>query len=293
MTRPMSQLAPVDSWPPTSRNLGARDRGRHARRRRSDSRRRDGRPLRAQHHHRRAGREVAAQGHHAAARRAPDDHGSGSLHRGVHRRRREHGVGARRGAAAPASHDRADQEARRQGRRRAQSVDAGVGDRGGRRRRRLRAGDVGESRLRRTGVHPAQPRRRFARVRALLDRAGNTRADRSGWRHRPHHRRQRRRSRAPNGWWPARRSSAAATPSRPRARSRTRPIARAPDERRRRDAAAARIARSCACATPKPTRWAWSTTRTIWSGSRLAAPTGCARPAGPTARWKPTASSCR
>ena len=39
--------------------------------------------------------------------------GAGPLHRGVHRGRREHGLGARRGGAAPAPHDQLHQEARR------------------------------------------------------------------------------------------------------------------------------------------------------------------------------------
>ena len=46
-------------------------------------------------------------------------------------------------------------------------------------------------------------------------------------------------------------------------------------------------------ATLKPTGWASSTTPTISSGSRWRARTGCARPAGPTARWSATASRCR
>ena len=43
---------------------------------------------------------------------------------------------------------------------------------------------------------------------------------------------------------------------------------------------------ACASATPTPTRWASSTTPTTSSGSRSAAPNGCASRAGPTGRWK-------
>ena len=91
-----------------------------------------------------------------AARRAPDDRGSRSLHRRVRRGRRGDDLGARRSAAAPASHGARDQGARRQGRRRAQPGDAGRRARGDRRRRRLRAGHVGQSRVRRPDFHPAQ-----------------------------------------------------------------------------------------------------------------------------------------
>ena len=60
-------------------------------------------------------------------RRPPDDHGPRSLPRRVRRGRRQHDVGARRSAAASAPHDQPDQEARREGRRRPESVDAGRG----------------------------------------------------------------------------------------------------------------------------------------------------------------------
>ena len=137
--------------------LGEAVAARRARRRRSDSRRRDGRPLRAEHHDRRRRssrslKRVATR----AARRPPDDRRARSLHRGVRRGRRGDDLGARRGAAAPASHGARHQGARRQGGRRAQPVDAGRRARGDRRRRRLRARHVGQPRLRRTDVHPAQ-----------------------------------------------------------------------------------------------------------------------------------------
>ncbi len=57
--------------------LGAGSRGRRARRRRPDPRRRHGRPLRAEHHDRPAGRARRSQGRDGAARRAPDDRGPG------------------------------------------------------------------------------------------------------------------------------------------------------------------------------------------------------------------------
>ena len=62
---------------------------------------------------------------HGAARRAPDDRGSRSLHRGVRRCGRGDDLGPRRGAAAPAPHRARHQGARRQGRRRAEPGDAG------------------------------------------------------------------------------------------------------------------------------------------------------------------------
>ena len=60
----------------------------------------------------------------------------------------------------------APSSARREGRRGAEPVDAGVGARGDCRRRRLRAGDVGQPGLRRAALHPAQPRQDRARARA-------------------------------------------------------------------------------------------------------------------------------
>ena len=69
--------------------------------------------------------------------------------------------------------------ARRQGRRGAQPVDARLGARGRRRRSRLRGGDVGEPRLRRPDVHPAQPRQDPARAGAADRAAGSRRRSRS------------------------------------------------------------------------------------------------------------------
>ena len=60
------------------------------------------------------------------------------------------------------------------------------------------------------------------------------------------------------------------------ARPRRRPAARRVTRRRSRGDAPTRRRRACACATPKPTRWASSTTRTTSSGSRSAGPTCCA-----------------
>ena len=48
---------------------------------------------------------------------------------------------------------------------------------------------------------------------------------------------------------------------------------------------------ACACATPKPTRWASSTTPTTSSGSKSAGPICCGTAAGAIARWRPTAIS--
>ena len=79
-----------------------------------------------------------------------------------------------------------------------------------------------------------------------------------------------------DGSWLARRSSAAAMPSTlPRARSKTRPSRRC----RRMSSEPSQPPHdfvACACGTLRPTRWASFTTRTIWSGSRSAAPIGCA-----------------
>src|SRR5262249_20312700 len=91
-----------------------------------------------------------------AARRPPDDRGARPLHRRVRGSRRGDDVGPRRGAAAPAPHRSRDQGARREGRRRPEPVDAGGEPERDRRRRRLRAGDVGEPRLRRPDFHPPQ-----------------------------------------------------------------------------------------------------------------------------------------
>ena len=146
--------------------LGAGHCGRRARRRRSDSRRRHGRPLRAEHHHRAAGRGVDQTCRHCAARRAPDDHGSGSLHRGVRRRRRLDDLGARGGAAASAPHGARHQGARRQGGRRPEPVDARRGARRDCCRCRLRARDVGQSRVsadRRSSRAASTRSARFAR----------------------------------------------------------------------------------------------------------------------------------
>ena len=159
----------VDPRRPTSPRSATR-RGGRARRRRSDSRRRDGRPLRAEHHHRAAGRPRRSSG----SRTVPLD---------VHlmitdpdryidafaRGRRVDDLGPRRSAAAPAPHRARHQGARRQGGRRAQPVDAGRRARADRRRRRLRAGDVGQPRLRRPDFHPAQ----------RVESAGGPRAARS------------------------------------------------------------------------------------------------------------------
>ena len=106
--------------------LGAAVAARRARRRRSHSRRRHGRPLRAEHHDRPAGRASRCK---RVARvpldvhlmiTDPDRYIEAFADAGA-----DDDLGARRSAAPPASHRSRDQGARRQGRRRAQSVDAG------------------------------------------------------------------------------------------------------------------------------------------------------------------------
>ena len=94
----------------------------------------------------------------AAARRAPDDRGAGPLHRGVHRGRREHGLGPRRGGAASAPHHQLHQEARRKAGAVLNPATPAVALEDDRPRSGLRARDVGEPGLWRTGVHSAQRR---------------------------------------------------------------------------------------------------------------------------------------
>ena len=50
---------------------------------------------------------------------------------------------------------------------------------------------------------------------------------------------------------------------------------------------------ACGSATRRPTRWAWSTTPTTSSGSRLRGPTSCGRSAGATGKWNCPACRCR
>ena len=125
-------------------------------------------------------------------------------------------------------------------------------------------------------------------VRALLDRPGQPRADRSGRRGRSlrtpprivaagadHPRGRQRHLRD------------AATRSAPRASCARRATLRAAGlsaaATRRRDGR--RRLASSGCGTPKPTRWGWSTTRTTSCGSRWRAPICCDRSAGAIAKW--------
>ena len=124
-------------------------------------------------------------------------------------------------------------------------------------------------------------------VRALLDRGRQPGADRNRRRHRPAQHRAASSPPARASSSPARRFSTRPIPSAPPASSR--PPRSAPSAAGSPGERSDRPSRGCACATPKPTRWASSTTRTISSGSKSAAPICCATPAGPIARWKPKA----
>ncbi len=126
-----------------------------ARRRRLDSRRRDGRPVRPQHQHRHPGRGGPRPGLAAAAGRAPDDRGAGDVRRRVRRGRRRVGVGSCRGDRSPAP-ARAPHPAGRR--------PSGCGDQSGHAARhagrhcpgpRHRDPDVGQPGLRRPDVHRA------------------------------------------------------------------------------------------------------------------------------------------
>ena len=100
---------------------------------------------------------------------------------------------------------------------------------------------------------------------------------------------------APRSWWPARRSSTRPTSPRPPGALRAAAEAALPSGAGSsamtfpvtspRESAA-----GCACGTPKPTRWASSTTRTTWSGSRWAAASGCGRPGAATGSSRRTAT---
>ena len=110
----------------------------------------------------------------AAARRAPDDRRTRPVPRRVRRRRRDDAHGARRGAAAPASHADAHPRSSARGRasrstRRRRST--AIGDVTSRARSPAR--DVGESRLRRPVVHSAQPREGRGGARRCCRRAGS------------------------------------------------------------------------------------------------------------------------
>ena len=137
----------------------------------------------------------------------------GSLHRGV----RRGGRGEDRGAREVLPHlHRTIQLIKKlgaQGRRRDQSVDAGGRARGDRRRRRLRAGDVGQSR-----ASAARPSSREASLKCVRSVSCSTapgiaRADRGRRRRRRVERRADRRGRAPRSSSPATSIFGRATPS--------------------------------------------------------------------------------
>ena len=179
------RLAPVHPVGRLRRCSATAIAARRARRRRPDSRRRDGRPFRAQPDDRPAVVARHPAGRPRAARRPPDDHGPGSVYRRVRRGRGGDDLGPRRGAPAPAP--RPSSAIKALGVKAGvvlNPVDARRGARGDRRRRRPRPRHVGQPGLRRPDVHPAQRAEGRATVRALLDRAGNHGADRGRRRHR-------------------------------------------------------------------------------------------------------------
>ena len=165
--------------------LGDADRRRRTRRRRSDSRRRDGRPFRAQHHHRPAGRRARS----SASRRVPLD-----VHLMITDPDRYIEAFAEAGAAMISVHVEVLPHLHRTVHAiKALGVKAGVvlnpstpvgALEDSRRRRRLRARDVGEPRLRRPDFHPAQRVQSPRGARAARPR-GQPRADRNRRRHRP------------------------------------------------------------------------------------------------------------
>ncbi len=149
--------------------LGEEVRASRGGRRRLDPRRRDGRALRAQHHHRPGGGEGDPPAHQEDARRPSDDRALRSLSRSLRQGRLRHHHRACRGrpARAPlaAGDPRARQEGRRHAstrRRRSSSIEHVI-DHG-----RSGPGDVGQSRLRRPGLHPGRARQDLRDVRALV-----------------------------------------------------------------------------------------------------------------------------
>ena len=165
----------------------------------------------------------------------------------------------------------AHQAARRQGRRRDQSIDAGRGDRATSRPTldhvlvmSVNPGFGGQAFIPHSG-------RKVAR-RARSSRGARQRgADRDRRRHRSRERRARRRRRRRDSGRGRGRSSAPAIPS-----GATRALRRAPAAARLNAPDALLGHHECACATPKPIRWASSTTPTTSSGSRSAARICCA-----------------
>ena len=105
-----------------------------------------------------------------------------SLSRGLRQGRRRHHHRARRGGPAPAPLAAGDPRARQEGRRDHEPGHAGVEHRACHRPGRSRAGDDGQSRLRRPDVHPAPRSTRSPQSRALV----GGRADRHRGRRRRH-----------------------------------------------------------------------------------------------------------
>ena len=244
-----------------------------------------------EHHDRPAGRRGAQAGRDAAARRAPDDRRAGSLPRGVRRGRRGDDHGARRGAAAPAPDAAArSRQLGAEGGRRAQPVDAG--------RRRSRTSPATSTIVLVMSVNPGfggqtfipRSESKVRAVRAAADRRAAASAAHRG------RRRRRRRERGARRRAPAPTMLVAGSAIFGSARSGERRRASSRAAATRRGASGERRCRPPsstprACGTPKPTRWASSTTPTTSSGSRWRAPTCCARSAGAIARWKQAASS--
>ena len=140
------------------RQTGRRGPRRRCGRRRLDPSRRDGRAFRAQHFLRPRRHQGDAPAHQEDLRRASDDLALRSLPRGLRQGRLRSHHGACRGRPASASLAAGDPRARQEGRRLAQSGHADLGDRICHRPDRPGAGDVGQSRLRRPGLHPLRAR---------------------------------------------------------------------------------------------------------------------------------------
>ena len=190
-----------------ARRRGARGR---CRRRRLDPCRRDGRALRAQHLHRARRGEGAAPAHQEDIRRPSDDRAVRSLSRSLRQGRLRHHHGACGGRPAHPPLAAGDPRARQEGRRHAQSRHAGKHDRAGDRPGRSHPGDVGQSGLRRAGLHPLRGREDCAAARARGRASDRHRGRR---RHHAGERRQPSRARAPTCWSRAPPCSRAASPT--------------------------------------------------------------------------------
>ena len=139
------------------RQAGRRSPRRRCGRRRLDPSRRDGRAFRPQHFLRPRCHQGDASAQQEDLRRASDDRALRSLSRSLRQGRLRSHHGACRGRPASASLAAGDPRARQESRRLAQSGHADQRHRICDRPDRSGAGDVGQSRLRRPGLHP--PRR--------------------------------------------------------------------------------------------------------------------------------------